>query len=105
MRGTLALLSCPSPLPSCSAIQAYRAQGSHRVSLDVAKLGGQSTVYCKLLADVKHHGEVLLHPGPILQGPVSSGMLPGHVNSGDVGCQDLLSCRMGRGGHALQNLV
>ena len=38
-----------SALPSCSCTQGYRAQGNHRVSLDVAKLGRQSTVYCKLL--------------------------------------------------------
>lgn len=54
---------------------------------------------------MKHYGEVLLHPGPIMLGPVSSGLLLGRASSGDGDCQELLSFRKGREGHALQNLV
>lgn len=47
---------------------------------------------------MKHRGEVLLHRGPIMQGPVSSALLLRHESSGDGDCQEPVSFRAGRVG-------
>lgn len=58
-------------------------------------LGDRSTFYCKLLVGCEEAQKALLSSSLSLQGPVSSGVLLGCVNSGGGDCQGLLSVRRG----------
>lgn len=75
-------LSPPQP-EDCGSTQAFRAQGSHCQELR-RQTGTQFILRCWW--KVKLHGEALLSSYLILQGPVSSGVLLGCVNSGGDSC-------------------
>ena len=103
MQDTLALLGLPLLSPPVAALRATEPRETIESLWMLPSWGDRAQFIASCWWDVKHHGEVLLHPGPIMQGPVSSGMLLGHVNSGG-GCRSPQLLNGEREGHTLQSM-